>query len=169
MLLILILFFIFRAHQLLGFHPKHHTIGTHKQQLVTVNDLGPIHGYNAINNLFRDSLSNNLCSTYKETNMNNIPTIFITDFGGDPYGVNDSTYAFEEAINVAITRYGSPNTSMSNGIIDLGGVTFDLGGGDYLISSPLLIPPMYGNLRFIDGTIRASNTFKPITSYLLNV
>lgn len=35
----------------------------------------------------------------------------------------------------------------------------DLQGGDYLMSEPLVIPQMYGNLRIQRGTLRASNTF----------
>ena len=50
------------------------------------------------------------------------PIIYITDFGGDYTGVNDSTTAFIDAINIALTR---------------GDVTLDLAGGVYLISKPL--------------------------------
>ena len=50
---------------------------------------------------------------------------------------------------------------MSSGISNLGGATLDLAGGTYSLSAPLLIPQMYGNLRIIDGTLRAHPTFPP--------
>ena len=54
------------------------------------------------------------------------------------------------------------------GAKDLGGVTIDLGGGDYYISSPLVIPNMYGNMRIVDGTIGASSSF-PSDRYLIEL
>jgi len=56
----------------------------------------------------------------------------------------------------------------SQHIVDLGGVTIDLQGGDYLISRPILIPPGYGNLHVVSGTLRASAEFPP-TRYLVEV
>ena len=67
---------------------------------------------------------------------NDIPIVYITDFGGDPSGINDSTTAFIDAIDFALT-YGSPNATMTYGVKDLGGVTINLAGGDYKISKPL--------------------------------
>eukprot|EP01084_Bolivina_argentea_P085927 155330_1 len=101
-------------------------------------------------------------------NANDIPIIYITDFGGDSTGVNDSTNAFLTAINKALS-YGTPNTTMINGVKDLGGVTIDLGGGVYKISKPLLIPSNYGNLRIMDGTICASKDFSPTNEFLLTI
>eukprot|EP01084_Bolivina_argentea_P153183 267116_1 len=66
-----------------------------------------------------------------------------------------------------ILSYGSPIANLSNGIHDCGGATLDLGGGDYLISEPLIVPLYFGNLRIVDGTLRATETFAPSTSYLL--
>eukprot|EP01084_Bolivina_argentea_P105539 188987_1 len=94
------------------------------------------------------------------------PIIFVTDHGADPTGKVDSTNAFKSAINVALS-YGAPNTSLADNIHDCGGATIDLAGGDYIISSPLIIPQFFGNLRIIDGTIRASDHFAPNDSYLL--
>ena len=91
-----------------------------------------------------------------------IPIIDVS-FGANPseIGFNIST----KAIAMELT-YGSPTSYLSNGIHDCGGATIGLSGGDYLISSPLIIPQNYGNLRIIDGTIRASSSFTPKTSYL---
>eukprot|EP01084_Bolivina_argentea_P180127 311196_1 len=83
------------------------------------------------------------------------PIISITEFGGDWKGINDSTHAFQNAIALAVT-YGSANHNMTGLIKDCGGVTIDLQGGDYLISNTLQIPQLYGNIRIIDGTIRAA-------------
>ena len=108
--------------------------------------------------------SRKLKSPHAEEN----PIIYISDLGGDYTGVNDSTTAFIDAINIALTR-GTPNTALQDGIIDLGGVTIDLGGGVYLISKPLVIPSNYANLRIKGGTIRASSTFEPTTEFLITV
>ena len=51
--------------------------------------------------------------------------------------------------------------NMSDGIRDLGGAVLDLQGGTYLLSQPLAIPQYVGNLRVIDGTLRASPAFPP--------
>ena len=96
------------------------------------------------------------------------PVVYITDYGGDPTGANDSTKAFQDAISTAVSR-GASNTFLSDDIKDLGGVVIDLAGGDYKVSSPLTIPSMVGNLRIIHGTIRASSEFTPTTGYLLSV
>jgi hypothetical protein len=82
-----------------------------------------------------------------------------TKYGADPTGSNDSTAAFEhlvqDLLNVTTTQ------KMAAGIIDLGGATIDLEGGQYLLSNPLVIPPMYGNAHIVDGTLRASSSFPP--------
>ena len=53
------------------------------------------------------------------------------------------------------------------GIIDLGGATIDLQGGDYLLSRPLVVPFCYGNVRLQRGTLRASAQFPAASSVLL--
>ena len=57
---------------------------------------------------------------------------------------------------------------MASGIKDLGGVTLTLGGGSYLISEPIVVPPYIGNLHFSDGTLIASAMFDP-TKHLFHV
>ena len=151
-----------------AFKPRHSANGKHLQ----ISDIAPPHRYKVAQQYFGSILSSNNNPNTNPLNTNtanNIPTIYITDFGGDQFGVNDSTTAFKSAINEAITKYGAPNTSLAEGAKDCGGVTIDLGGGDYLISQPLTIPPNYGNLRIIQGTIRASDSFSPSTGYLLNI
>eukprot|EP01084_Bolivina_argentea_P294511 506753_1 len=103
-------------------------------------------------------------TTHTSTN----PIIYITDLGGDPKGIKDSTQAFIDAINLALT-YGAPNATLDSNVKDLGGVTIDLGGGDYKISKQLLIPSNYGNLRITDGTIRASSNFLPVDTFLIRI
>lgn len=99
--------------------------------------------------------------------MNNSPIIEVVTYGADPTGVNDSTHAFTAAIAEALSRHSS-NSSLADGIVDLGGTTLDLGGGDYLLSKPLVIPAGYGNVRIISGTLRASSSFPPST-YLIEI
>eukprot|EP00937_MAST-01D_sp_MAST-1D-sp2_P008195 g8195.t1 len=57
---------------------------------------------------------------------------------------------------------------MGDNVSDCGGATLDLEGGDYLLSAPLLIPPLVGNLHVQRGTLRAAATF-PKLSYLVDV
>ena len=86
------------------------------------------------------------------------PLITPVAYGADPTGVADSTAAFAAAVAAMVAR----NTSghhMADCVVDLGGVVLDLQGGDYLLSAPLAIPQCVGNLRIIDGSLRASPTF----------
>ena len=89
------------------------------------------------------------------------------DFGADPTGVKDSTAAFTAAM-AAVMAHNTSGHSLSDGIVDLGGVVLDLQGGDYLLSAPLVVPQYAGNMRIIDGTLRASKTFPP-SSYVVEV
>jgi hypothetical protein len=86
--------------------------------------------------------------------------ILPADFGADPTGAKDSTQAMQKAVVALLSRRG-PSVSMASNITDLGGATLDLSGGSYLISSPLVIPPMFGNAQIVGGTLRASPTFPP--------
>jgi hypothetical protein len=95
-----------------------------------------------------------------------LPVIYPTTFGADPSGKTDSTSAFQQAV-AALLKLGSGH-HLANDINDLGGATLDLGGGDYLISSPIVIPENYGNFHIQRGTIRASPTF-PSARYLIEV
>jgi len=88
------------------------------------------------------------------------PVVFPTSFGADPTGVADSTAAFAAALAAVVAR-NATGKKMSDGIADLGGVVLDLQGGDYLVSAPLAIPQFVGNMRIIDGTLRASASFPP--------
>eukprot|EP01084_Bolivina_argentea_P078396 142241_1 len=136
------------------FIPKKYSNGNH----LTLSDLGPARHHDIIHSHFFHT------TTFKANTS--APIIYPTDFGADPTGATDSTSALQKAINMALS-YGAKNVSLSNEIHDCGGATIDLAGGDYMISAPLMVPQFYGNLRFIDGTIRASTSFKPTTSYLL--
>jgi hypothetical protein len=95
------------------------------------------------------------------------PTVRPTDFGADPTGVNDSTAAFNSAM-AAVLAHNTSGHKLAFGVQDLGGVTLDLSGGDYLISAPLVFPVFVGNFRVIDGTLRASSTF-PRDRWLVEV
>eukprot|EP00035_Acanthoeca_spectabilis_P005307 m.112226 g.112226 ORF g.112226 m.112226 type:complete len:247 (-) comp12963_c0_seq5:721-1461(-) len=50
---------------------------------------------------------------------------------------------------------------MAPPVVNLGGVTLDLGGGLYNVSAPLVFPPLVGNFKIIQGTLRASGDFPP--------
>ena len=57
---------------------------------------------------------------------------------------------------------------MASGIKNLGGAAIDLEGGNYVISEPISIPPMYGNMHIFQGTLRASSSF-PRDRHLLEI
>lgn len=97
----------------------------------------------------------------------NSPVVSPVDFGADPTGKTDSTTAFAAAL-AAVLSHNTSGHVMSDGIVDLGGVVLDLGGGDYLLSQPLAIPQYFGNMRIIDGTLRASASF-PADRYVVEV
>jgi hypothetical protein len=87
-------------------------------------------------------------------------------YGADPTGQEDSTAAFELLMSDLLSPNATHAHRMADGIVDLGGATVDLQGGDYLISKPLRIPPCYGNARIMRGSLRASPSF-PSDGYLV--
>lgn len=93
------------------------------------------------------------------------PLIRVTDFGADPTGVKDSTEAFNKAVAELLSRKKF-NSTMADGINDLGGAVIDLEGGNYTISDTILFPYFYGNYQIKDGSIRASLTF-PADKFML--
>jgi hypothetical protein len=95
------------------------------------------------------------------------PVVNPIDFGADPTGVKDSTAAFVAAV-AELLKHNTSGHMMSDGIVDLGGVVLDLQGGDYLVNAPVQIPQFVGNLRIIDGTIRAGASFPP-NAYVIQV
>lgn len=100
------------------------------------------------------------------------PLVTPVQFGADPTGLTDSTDAFNAALKAVFAHNTSghhmADCSKTGDIIDLGGAVLDLQGGDYLISSPLIVPKCYGNMRIIDGAIRASKSF-PTDGFLLAI
>eukprot|EP00055_Hartaetosiga_balthica_P005640 m.16812 g.16812 ORF g.16812 m.16812 type:complete len:510 (-) comp4675_c0_seq1:131-1660(-) len=98
-----------------------------------------------------------------------------TEFGGDPTGVKDSTNALNMAIQVCINQSTlSPNgyfpgqDSFPDGlkIGDMGGCFVDLDGGEFKISSSLVIPEFNANMNFGFGSIVASKSF-PTNDFLI--
>ena len=82
-------------------------------------------------------------------------------FGADPTGRTDSTAALIAAMAALTNTSAHADDPMADCIVNLGGATLDLGGGEFLISAPLVIPPHVGNVRIRGGTLRASPTFPP--------
>ena len=114
----------------------------------------------------RQTPSHSLLSpTLSPSPISSTTTVFFpTAYGADPLGVKDSTAAFA----ALMADFLSVNHShrLANGIVDFGGATIDLEGGDFLLSQPLTVPYCIGNMRIQRGTLRASASF-PSTSYLL--
>ena len=97
--------------------------------------------------------------------------IFPTDFGADPTGHDDSTEAFRKAMAALLSRNRTIGLNMSSArgvaCADMGGATLHLGGGDYLISEPIIIPCHVCNMRVHGGTLRASSRFPANSSYMI--
>ena len=79
------------------------------------------------------------------------------DFGADPTGAADSAPAFAACVAFC-TNYSNTldafgtmvgDASFGNGkhISNAGGCTIDLGGGEYLLSSPVKIPQFIANMN----------------------
>lgn len=118
-----------------------------------------LHPQEQVADLYSNSDPSILSSIAVNINAATDPLISPVTYGADPTGKMDSTAAFKQAIKVALARGDTSNNSLSNGIKDCGGATIFLGGGDYIISESLIIPPFYGNIRITDGTIRANKNF----------
>jgi hypothetical protein len=90
------------------------------------------------------------------------------EFGGDPLGQSDSAAALQACItfcqnySVAIDALGHfpGDASFHNGhyIANGGGCEIDLGGGEFLLSKPVLIPEYLGNIRLGHGSLVADDT-----------
>eukprot|EP00040_Diaphanoeca_grandis_P012771 m.64650 g.64650 ORF g.64650 m.64650 type:complete len:671 (-) comp23458_c0_seq2:116-2128(-) len=106
-----------------------------------------------------------LSSVATSTSTNSL--IIPTDYGADPTGATDSSVAMGKAMAALLSPRG-PGHTMASNITDLGGATLDLSGGTYLISEPLVIPSMYGNVQIVRGTLRASSTFDQ-TRFLVEI
>jgi len=81
------------------------------------------------------------------------------DYGGDPSGAADSTAAVNAAMAALLNASAATGEHDANGVVDCGGATLDLAGGEFLVSAPLVLPAYYGNLRISQGTLRASSAF----------
>jgi hypothetical protein len=84
----------------------------------------------------------------------------------------DSTVAFQQAMRVLLSRNASGagggwNLSIGTAACgDMGGASLNLGGGDFLISAPIVIPCHVCNVRVHGGTLRATKGF-PRDKYLI--
>lgn len=98
-------------------------------------------------------------------------SIYPADSGADATGRKDSSDAMDAAVaqamlrNTSARKMGTPKYD----IADLGGVTIDLRGGDYLLSRPIVLPRGYGNIRFAHGSLRADPETFPMSRYLLEI
>jgi len=91
-------------------------------------------------------------------------TISVISHGGDPKGVTDSTAALQSALNAAASLSNRNSLPPATGS---GGVTVDLGGGTFLVSSPLLLHFVNG-IRVSGGTLIASTGF-PLMGCIFDV
>lgn len=96
------------------------------------------------------------------------PSVNVFDFGADPTCGEDSSEAFDAAVQAALAHDNGRGMGAGGKIRDLGGVTINLQGGDYLISRPISIPEFFGNFRIVGGTLRAGPTF-PVDRYLIEI
>lgn len=102
-------------------------------------------------------------------------------FGADPLGIRDSAPAFAQCVAACVNYSLSldplghfpGDASFGNGrfIANAGGCEIDLGGGEYLLSSPIFIPEYVGNIRLGHGSLVADDTPSvfPNSSFLIVV
>ena len=147
----------------------------HDGKVIREHDLGPQRYHHHVRDILSETLySGSLSSMTINVNGQDAsenPLILPTDYGADPTGKIDSTYAFQTALKEALSRGDANvanNNTLSNGIKDCGGATIFLAGGDYLISETLVIPPYYGNIRITDGTLRANKNFSK-NNYMIHI
>jgi hypothetical protein len=100
------------------------------------------------------------------------------DFGADPTGRKDSWAALNATLTACLNQSNlSPNghfpgdTSFGNGkaILDMGGCDIDLGGGEYRISRPLVLPEYTANMQFGRGSLVAAPEFKGDFLFVIGV
>lgn len=90
----------------------------------------------------------------------------VVSFGADPTGKNDSSAAIQAAIDSAANISSAPNRPS---VVGAGGVTVDLVGGTYLISTPLtLYGSHYAGLIIRGGSLIAASGF-PASSFALDL
>lgn len=68
-------------------------------------------------------------------------------YGADPNGVQDSSDAILKAILDAFQV--QKGIQLLPSINDLGGVVIDFQGGNYMITKPISLPPLVGNVVVI--------------------
>jgi hypothetical protein len=100
------------------------------------------------------------------------------DFGADPLGKRDSTAALQQCVTACVNYSASidalghfaGDASFGNGryIANAGGCLIDLGGGEFLLSSTVMIPEYIGNLQLGHGSLVADEAFANGT-FLLQV
>lgn len=95
-------------------------------------------------------------------------TVDPVTFGADPTGETDSTAAFAKAMAALLNTSAHAADPMASNIKNLGGATLDLGGGEFVVSEPLVVSPYLGNVRISGGSLRASKSF-PAGRYLIEV
>ena len=95
--------------------------------------------------------------------------INLSDFpGADPTGRLDSTQAMYKAVAALLQLGRRSRSTLSSNITDLAGAVLNLQGGEYLLSSPVMIPQFFGNCYITGGTLRASSAF-PSDKYLVTI
>jgi hypothetical protein len=91
------------------------------------------------------------------------------DFGADPTGATDATAGVEAAVAALLAACNeTTRPRLADWVRDCAGATLDLAGGEYLISAPLAIPPGYGDLHIMQGSLHASESF-PRDRFLIEV
>ena len=91
------------------------------------------------------------------------------DYGADASGATDATAGVAAAVAALLASCAEPTRArLADYVFDCAGATLDLSGGEYLISAPLAIPPGYGDLHVMQGSLHASAAF-PRDRFLIEV
>jgi hypothetical protein len=97
------------------------------------------------------------------------PGIVDASVFADPTGATDAAPGLREAIAELLTgSHLGRHFSLWSNVTDLSGRRLELGGGEYLLQSPLSIPGGFGNFQISGGTLRAGSLF-PADGSLLSL
>ncbi|KAI9126834.1 hypothetical protein K1719_002430 [Acacia pycnantha] len=90
----------------------------------------------------RDSNNEGVCEMQKEAAR----VVYPAEYGGDPRREEESSEAFQKALEEAFAVEEGDERELVGGVKDLGEVVIELGGGIYKIGESISFPSAAGNL-----------------------
>lgn len=101
------------------------------------------------------------------------------DFGGDPTGARDSAPALQACVDYCVNyttileplghMVGDASFPGGKYIANAGGCTIDLGGGEFKLAAPVVVPEYVGNINVGHGSLVADDAAFPADAFLFVV